>query len=345
MGSFDSKRDTKPLITFALFAYKQESFIREAVEGAFSQTYEPLEIILSDDCSPDRTFAIMQEMVAAYQGPHKIFLNRTPGNMGLCGHYNQIIEKATGVYIVSAAGDDVSESNRVEVLWRGLLDTDPQLGCGHSNAQWIDPNGKVLGPFYHRIKRPCFDKNLLPSEYRPNSVGCVQIWRRDLHKIFGPFRENVIEDQVIAFRANFAGTIRYIDEPLVRYRRVVGSLSGPIGEMRYRERVEIILRKTQNWVCTYEQLLADLKTAQEKGFVDEILYRGLRAKILSKIARYMIASAALLLRKKTDGYMLGSSVMVSAQIMMKSLYAVYFGLRVDFGRLRHLIRRPWKGGL
>ena len=35
----------RPLVTFALFAYNQEDYIREAVEGAFAQTYEPLEII------------------------------------------------------------------------------------------------------------------------------------------------------------------------------------------------------------------------------------------------------------------------------------------------------------
>ena len=51
----------RPLVTFALFAYNQEEFIREAVEGAFAQTYEPLEIILSDDCSSDRTYEIIQE--------------------------------------------------------------------------------------------------------------------------------------------------------------------------------------------------------------------------------------------------------------------------------------------
>ena len=32
----------RPLVTFALFAYNQEDYIREAVEGAFAQTYEPL---------------------------------------------------------------------------------------------------------------------------------------------------------------------------------------------------------------------------------------------------------------------------------------------------------------
>ena len=64
----------RPLVTFALFAYNQEKYIREAVEGTFSQTYEPLEIILSDDCSSDRTFEIMEEMAATYDGPHATLL-------------------------------------------------------------------------------------------------------------------------------------------------------------------------------------------------------------------------------------------------------------------------------
>ena len=64
----------RPLICFGLLAYNQEPFIREAVEGALAQTYAPLEIILSDDCSTDRTFEIMQETVAAYRGPHKVVL-------------------------------------------------------------------------------------------------------------------------------------------------------------------------------------------------------------------------------------------------------------------------------
>lgn len=64
----------RPLITFALFAYNQEQFIEEAVQGAFSQTYSPLEIILSDDGSSDQTFAIISRMESEYCGPHKIIL-------------------------------------------------------------------------------------------------------------------------------------------------------------------------------------------------------------------------------------------------------------------------------
>ena len=52
----------------------------------FAQIYSPFEIILSDDCSPDGTFKIMQEMVEAYKGPHEFVLNRNEENLGIGGH-------------------------------------------------------------------------------------------------------------------------------------------------------------------------------------------------------------------------------------------------------------------
>jgi len=108
----------KPLITFTICAYNQEQFIREAVEGAFAQTYSPLEIILSDDCSKDRTFEIMREMTASYRGPHRLILNRNSTNLGLAGHCNRLAELAHGELLVGAAGDDISFPNRVEIVYQ-----------------------------------------------------------------------------------------------------------------------------------------------------------------------------------------------------------------------------------
>lgn len=113
MNSIQSQR---PLVTFALFAYNQEHFIRDAIRGALSQTYEPLEIILSDDCSSDRTFEIMQEMADAYEGPHRVRLNRSPENLGILGHLIDVGREARGSILVVAAGDDISKPERVAAL-------------------------------------------------------------------------------------------------------------------------------------------------------------------------------------------------------------------------------------
>ena len=108
----------KPLLTFAIAAFNQEAFVREAVDAAFAQTYSPLEIVLSDDCSKDRTFDIMREMAAAYRGPHKIILNRNERQKSIGGHVNRVVEVSHGELVVGAAGDDVSFPNRTEETFR-----------------------------------------------------------------------------------------------------------------------------------------------------------------------------------------------------------------------------------
>lgn len=114
----------RPLVTFALFAYNQEKYIREAVEGALSQTYEPLEIILSDDCSKDRTFEIMKEMAFAYDGPHRVRVRQGHENVGTLKHVLEVADIARGVYLVVAAGDDISMPHRTRSLVKSFTSQD-----------------------------------------------------------------------------------------------------------------------------------------------------------------------------------------------------------------------------
>lgn len=55
-----------PLVSYVLTAYNIENFIEESVKCAFNQTYQNLEIVLSDDCSTDKTFDIMKKMADEY---------------------------------------------------------------------------------------------------------------------------------------------------------------------------------------------------------------------------------------------------------------------------------------
>src|SRR5262245_41375183 len=104
----------KPLVTLALFVYNHERFVAEALRSAFAQTYAPLEIIVSDDCSTDKTFEIVQREVRGYDGPHQIRLNRNTENIGFAEQVNLVTGLARGRLIVLAGGDDVSLPSRVE---------------------------------------------------------------------------------------------------------------------------------------------------------------------------------------------------------------------------------------
>jgi glycosyltransferase involved in cell wall biosynthesis len=45
-----------PKVSVILFAYRHERFVAEAVASMLAQDCPPIQIVLSDDNSPDRTF-------------------------------------------------------------------------------------------------------------------------------------------------------------------------------------------------------------------------------------------------------------------------------------------------
>ncbi len=190
-----------PLISFCLVAYKQEEYIREAINGALNQTYSPLEIILSDDCSPDRTFEIMQEMTSDYKGPHKIILNRNEKNIGLVAHINKVVKLSRGEWIVKADGDDISLENRVEVISK-IIKSKNIFGITTA-SQLINRHGEIKGTEY----------------YRETIFGSNSNWHRKCFTHFGELPEILSwEDNVLFFRSMLLGGVAFSDTITVKYR-------------------------------------------------------------------------------------------------------------------------------
>jgi glycosyltransferase involved in cell wall biosynthesis len=209
----------RSLITFAVVAFNQERVVAEAVQGTLGQTYTPLEIILSDDCSPDRTFEVMKKQVANYSGPHQVQVRRNEKNLGLIGHINCIMDLAQGELIVIAAGDDISLPHRTERIWEEYVASGRTACSLFSNAIWINETGQKQG----LLRRVPANPTKLTVEYFASSFlavnGCTHAWHRKVFDVFGPMLEMTnFEDVVIPFRSALLGQVRYIDEPLVLYR-------------------------------------------------------------------------------------------------------------------------------
>jgi glycosyltransferase involved in cell wall biosynthesis len=208
---------SKPLVTFVLGSYNQERFIREAVRGALAQTYSPLEIIFSDDCSQDRTFEVIQEEVAEYEGSHRILLNRNSRNLKQAGHVNRVMELAKGKLIVVAAGDDVSLPTRTEELVK--VWENEKVRAIHSNCIAIDDNG-VEGAEVGPGIAPTWSWQQMVKSGLAGGPGCTYAYDRTIFDTFGPLQEDVLsEDLVIPYRAALLGEIAYLDECLVKWRR------------------------------------------------------------------------------------------------------------------------------
>lgn len=244
-----------PLVTFALFAYNQEKFIREAVEGAFAQTYEPLEIILSDDCSTDRTFEIMQEMAAAYRGPHRVRAVQTPQNLGVVQHVLLRGREAAGEIVVVAAGDDISLPERV--ARHVPCYADPKVWAVSTGFHLIDDNGLVVAknetiPIGLRGRRKY-------QTYIKRKIVVIQgstaSYKRNVFEIISRDKKiNFSEDNLFNFLIPSIGyNIKLITDPLIMYRVHAAALANrPAGigdwrshEIRSAQLFEMELEKIQ----------------------------------------------------------------------------------------------------
>jgi glycosyltransferase involved in cell wall biosynthesis len=256
----------RPLLTFAVFSYNHERFIREAVAGAFAQTWSPLQIILTDDCSSDRSFEIMSGMAASYRGPHEIVLNRNPRNLGRNGSVNRVMEMAKGEYILVADGDDVSLDARAERCYRELVRGGGAAGQMFGDAITIDAEGRALGRWFGG-RVPPYARTLEEAVARGTVgiAGCTHMFSRKCFDVLGPLEgSDSAKDVTVSFRALFLGEILYLDEPLVRYRIHGGNISVESGK---RPTLAFRTRQAGYHENAYSSWLHDTRIAEQKGLI------------------------------------------------------------------------------
>lgn len=269
----------RPLITFAVLAYNQERFISDAIEGAFSQTYSPLEIILSDDCSPDRTFEVIEEMASHYRGVHRLMVNRNPDNLGIAGHINKIMDLSAGELVVIAEGDDISLPERTNLIYEAWEYSGRSMAAIYSDCLVIDKYGALCwdgGDGAKDKDGPLFEvqsAGLLEfvTTWRPLVSGCTRVWPRRLFRHFGQIPAYwKTEDLALCFRSLAAGGILYINRPLVKYRRHEGNVSfhaaddalDPKLSNAYDAKRRSVLNLT---VATYDAIIKDIDQLRQMG--------------------------------------------------------------------------------
>ncbi|MBR5321480.1 MAG: glycosyltransferase family 2 protein [Clostridia bacterium] len=89
--------------------YNNEKFIRKCLDSVLSQTYQPDEIIVVDDCSKDNSVEIIKEYEAKYPNVKGVYLQQ---NGGVSHARNTGILTATSEYVTTLDGDDFYFNNQ-----------------------------------------------------------------------------------------------------------------------------------------------------------------------------------------------------------------------------------------
>lgn len=253
------------LVTFAIFSYNQEAYLRGAIQGAFAQTYDNLEILISDDCSQDSSQSIIRNLVSAYQGPHKLRVNFNPKNLGIGQHVNRVFELAAGGLLVLAAGDDISVPERTQRTVDAWADAGRAPSAIYCGAKTIDSQGDLTGRIDTAIAVGGRDAATMISYDRKSPLlllGACAAYTPDVYFRFGPLRADLtIEDIPLAVRASLLGGVAYLNEELVLYRANVSVwLPRKLrleGFKRHRDRMA---HRTRANYLVFKQIFRDVRS-------------------------------------------------------------------------------------
>jgi len=244
--------------TLFLFAYNQANTIVEAAMSCLGQVCEPIEIVFSDDCSTDDTFDKLCQLADRYDGRHTLSVRRNEANLGIARHYNLAVACAKSDLIIVAAGDDLSEPDRVQSVLQAWRESNGRLNLIASYATSIDKSGYALGLLQIGQLEQWTDAQTWCKK-RPYVIGATFAFHKRLFKEFGPLAPGVdYEDQVLSLRAAALGGGKTIQEPLIQYRQ------GGLSASAHGDPQLLLVHasnKYQRQLAVYTQITQDLHTA------------------------------------------------------------------------------------
>lgn len=140
--------DEEILVSVCMPCHNRVDLIGKTFKSILNQTYEPLEIVISDNASTDGTSEFIQSMIRDYRkngGKHRIVYHRN--EIGIRGEDNitQSYRMASGELLVSAHDDDVSYPNRVQCIVDFCRSKSTMPMALMNDAYKVDVKGRRIG--------------------------------------------------------------------------------------------------------------------------------------------------------------------------------------------------------
>lgn len=127
----------QPLVTIGMPLFNEEQFLQSALLSMLEQNYENIEIIISDNCSTDKTVEICKNFTQQYS---HLSIYQTDRNIGSLANFIRVLEMAQGQYFLWAAGHDLWSKNYISECVNALEAHD-NATIAFGTPSWINANG------------------------------------------------------------------------------------------------------------------------------------------------------------------------------------------------------------
>lgn len=206
-------------ISILVPVYGVEKYIEECARSLFEQTYENIEYVFVDDCSPDGSIPILKRTASEYPNRQsQIKIIRHESNQGLGGARLTATLNATGDYVTHVDSDDLMPVDAVSKLAEKAVETGADLIDG-AYEEWSGGKaGKKTLPL-HAGKEELLKKTLCQN------IVSNRIWGR-LYRRATLLEKNILsirgidysEDYAVVARAIYHSDMARTDDTVYYYR-------------------------------------------------------------------------------------------------------------------------------
>jgi glycosyltransferase involved in cell wall biosynthesis len=202
---------SSPRITVGIPCYNRASGLKGTLKAITNQTYQNLEIIISDNCSEDPSVkAVAEEFVSS---DLRVSYVRQESNLGALGNFLYLAEYGTSEYFMWAADDDWWAPEFIEEMVR-LLQEDREAVVGFCRTIPIEDDysrHKLYPDFYpamcefkdrelgRRITSYIHQKDAFGKAHFTYGLHRAEILRDCLRKTIGYINPKIKVDELLQF--------------------------------------------------------------------------------------------------------------------------------------------------
>jgi glycosyltransferase involved in cell wall biosynthesis len=199
--------------------YNGEQYVHEQIASILPQLQEQDEIIVVDDCSSDGT---VQELAQFEDARMRVLQNEN--NLGAVRSFERALQMANGDLIFLSDQDDIWRTDKIQKMVEAF-DSEPSVTLVISGVEPINTNGDSLAPRAENSSK--FRGRVWQTLVKNNYRGCAMAFRRSVAEAALPFPADLpMHDSWIGLVNALIGDVRYVQLPLVRYRRHEMTVTG-----------------------------------------------------------------------------------------------------------------------
>jgi alpha-1,3-rhamnosyltransferase len=218
-----------PLVSIVVISYNASAYVLETLHSAWQQTYQKVELIISDDGSTDDTVALCTDWLKQYGARfHRTELITSHTNTGTSKNANRGMKVARGIWIKIIAADDVLRPTCLEQYMQFIESNHAMKACCSAQTPFVS----VWKPENYRDDKTYQDnyffqpslsarQQFLTALFQYSIPSPTFFINRNLLEHIGFYDEEmrIIEDMALYFRVLLSGEkIYYLPHPTVYYR-------------------------------------------------------------------------------------------------------------------------------